>query len=278
MLNNLIESGSHAAALKRRGSFFILTLACYGVLLLLAGAASIYAYDSHLTAEEAEMVEFFFPPMLAPEPRVAAPRASRPTPDTPSPSRPQPVIRTVAYAPVTDPLHVPDSPSSERNIVPSVPPGVNYEIGLVNSPSVLHAPGVIGSPNSNAMDGSNTSNTTGARREPPPPPVIARPTPTLIAAVKKPLRVSTLLNGKALALPMPTYPVPARMARVTGVVGVQVVISETGKVVSAQAVSGSPLLRASAVRAALNARFAPTILNNQPVSVQGIINYNFKLE
>jgi protein TonB len=77
---------------------------------------------------------------------------------------------------------------------------------------------------------------------------------------------------------MPAYPVPARVARVHGVVGVQVVIDETGRVVSAHAVSGPALLRAAAIRAAHNARFAPTLLNNQPVPVQGIINYNFKLE
>ncbi|HEX5601436.1 MAG TPA: energy transducer TonB, partial [Pyrinomonadaceae bacterium] len=60
-------------------------------------------------------------------------------------------------------------------------------------------------------------------------------------------------------------------------VSVQVLIDETGRVVSAKAVSGHPLLTLDAQRAALQARFSPTKLGDQPVRVSGVITYNFVL-
>ena len=56
-----------------------------------------------------------------------------------------------------------------------------------------------------------------------------------------------------------------------------VVVDETGKVISAVATSGHALLREVAVQAALRARFSPTKLSGQPVKVSGLINYKFAL-
>ena len=52
-------------------------------------------------------------------------------------------------------------------------------------------------------------------------------------------------------------------------------IDETGKVISAKAVSGHPLLRDAAERAARGAKFSPTYLSKQPVKVTGLIVYKF---
>jgi outer membrane biosynthesis protein TonB len=60
-------------------------------------------------------------------------------------------------------------------------------------------------------------------------------------------------------------------------VNVEVVIDESGKVVSATAASGHPLLRSSAVKAATNAVFAPVLLRGEPVKVSGVLAYNFQL-
>jgi TonB family protein len=84
-----------------------------------------------------------------------------------------------------------------------------------------------------------------------------------------------ILNGKAISLPKPAYPAIARSARASGTVIVLVTIDESGKVVSARAVSGHPLLQAAAVQAAYGARFSPTQLSGQPVKVTGTISYNF---
>jgi len=87
-----------------------------------------------------------------------------------------------------------------------------------------------------------------------------------------------VLNGKAISLPKPAYPPLARQARASGTVFVQVEVDEQGNVTSARAVSGHPLLRASAEAAARQAKFSPTKLSGQPVKVQGVITYNFTAE
>ena len=84
-----------------------------------------------------------------------------------------------------------------------------------------------------------------------------------------------VLNSKAIELPEPEYPASARAVRATGSVSVQVTVDEKGEVVSASALSGHPLLRASAVQAARQAKFKPTMFSGQPVKVTGILTFNF---
>jgi len=86
-----------------------------------------------------------------------------------------------------------------------------------------------------------------------------------------------VLNGTAVSLPPPSYPESAKRMRTQGVVVVDVILDETGKVVSAVASSGPAILRDAAVAAALKARFSPTKLSGQPVKVSGVINYKFSL-
>jgi len=66
--------------------------------------------------------------------------------------------------------------------------------------------------------------------------------------------------------------------RIQGVISVQVLIDETGRVISAKAVSGSPFLTVEAQKAAYQARFSPTLIGDQPVKVSGVITYNFVLQ
>lgn len=84
-----------------------------------------------------------------------------------------------------------------------------------------------------------------------------------------------IVNSKALDLPKPEYPAAAQAIRAKGEVKVQVTIDEKGNVVSAEAVSGHPLLRAASEKAAQAAKFSPTLLSGKPVKVTGVIIYNF---
>jgi periplasmic protein TonB len=86
-----------------------------------------------------------------------------------------------------------------------------------------------------------------------------------------------VLNGTAISLPQPVYPEPAKRMRTAGMVSVEVILDESGKVVSAKATSGPTILRDAAIQAALKARFSPTKLSGQPVKVSGVINYKFAL-
>jgi TonB family protein len=101
----------------------------------------------------------------------------------------------------------------------------------------------------------------------PPPPPTPRPVPSTVSG--------GVLNGKAISLPKPAYPPAARAVRAGGSVNVQVLIDESGRVISAHAVSGNPLLTSAAESAARGARFSPTMLSGQPVKVSGVITYNF---
>ena len=103
--------------------------------------------------------------------------------------------------------------------------------------------------------------------EPPPSPA-PRPTKPVSGGV---------LNGTALTLPPPAYPESAKRMKIQGVVTVEVVLDETGKVISANATEGPQLLRDAAVLAAKRARFSPTKLSGMPVKVSGVINYKFAL-
>jgi len=87
-----------------------------------------------------------------------------------------------------------------------------------------------------------------------------------------------VVNAKALSLPQPDY--PANVPRLGGTIQVQVLIDETGKVMSAKAVSGleNVSLRDAAKAAALKATFSPTLLKGKPVRVTGVITYNFAVD
>jgi TonB family protein len=120
--------------------------------------------------------------------------------------------------------------------------------------------------------GVYTSPTPVDADEPPPPP----PTPT--PPPKRTIIAGGVLNGKAISKPQPAYPAIAKAARAQGTVVVQILVDESGRVISASAVSGHPLLQQAAVAAARQARFSPTLLSGQPVKVSGVITYNFVLQ
>lgn len=115
--------------------------------------------------------------------------------------------------------------------------------------------------------GRGSADAADAELEPP----AVKPTPNA------PQKVVSLgvINGRAEYFVEPSYPAAARAVRVSGLVNVQITIDEKGNVVNARAVSGHPLLRAAAIDAARKSKFVPTLLSGTPVSVSGVIVYNF---
>lgn len=87
---------------------------------------------------------------------------------------------------------------------------------------------------------------------------------------------SEVVNGRAISLPRPAYPIAARQERASGMVFVAVLIDEQGKVIDARTVCGGPpsLLEAS-IFAARAAKFTPTTVDGKPKQVDGVITYNF---
>ncbi len=86
---------------------------------------------------------------------------------------------------------------------------------------------------------------------------------------------SSDVNKNASYLDSPKYPSAAKAVGAKGKVEVKVLINELGYVVSAEAVSGHPLLRSASVGAAKSSKFKMTFLDGVPVKVSGIISYIF---
>jgi len=85
----------------------------------------------------------------------------------------------------------------------------------------------------------------------------------------------SVVTGKAISLPKPVYPQAARSSGAWGKVVVEVTIDERGKVVGARALSGHPLLQHAAISAARQAKFAPSLLAGEAITVKGTISYTF---
>jgi protein TonB len=180
------------------------------------------------------------------------------TPSTqPAPTNPPPPANTNTASVEPKPLR---GKQDNRRTSPALPSST-VSAGNLTAPGA----GDIKTPAVNTNSGSPLVNLDS---EPPPSPA---PKPIL-----KPVS-GGVLNGTAISLPPPMYPEPAKRMRTQGVVEVNVVLDETGKVISASALSGPTILREAAVQAAHKARFSPTKLSGQPVKVSGTINYKFAL-
>ena len=275
MFSNLIESGSHTADLKRKGKYLLATTAFYGLLLAVSGVGSIYAYNVRLDYNsDLEVISLMrFPPAEA---RSEQPRREEPRAASASARTSQVATRTEIS--VNTPYN---GHRIARADTPEVNPKHNVVIADFNSnPEIPGGP--VGLHNGGSRYGSGDDNTGPAVKGPvevPPPPPAAAPTPA--PTPKKPegpIRMpSSIISGKTIEKPAPPYPPIAKAAGIQGTVAVQIVIDEQGRVVSAKATSGPPLLLNAAVQAAYRARFTPTVLGGQAVKVTGSITYNFVL-
>lgn len=138
------------------------------------------------------------------------------------------------------------------------------EVALLEPPPSNSSNATFSNTRANSMtNAANFSMNTAST----PPPKTANRSPKIISG--------GVLNTKAIEVPQPIYPPAARAVGASGKVIVQVLIDEGGRVISANAVSGNPILRDAAVQAARSARFSPTLRGGEPVKVSGVINYDF---
>jgi protein TonB len=255
MFENLVESGSHTADTKRRGSFILVTLAVYGVLIVAGAIAGILMAPAYIDMQNLELTALIAP---VPVPQAAKAEAAKPEKVIVDKNVD---VRKELIANVDRPDLVPKTVSAKASDVPPVRNNVVTMVGTSNSNAV--APMAPGAGTSSII---STPQKVVINDEPPPPP----PKPTPHAPIS-----GGVLNGRAVHLVIPAYPQIARTAHASGAVQVQVLIDENGNVISARAMSGHPLLQAAAVAAARSSKFTPTKLSGQPVKVNGVIIYNF---
>jgi len=188
--------------------------------------------------------------------RMVTPGAAASAATTPQPVTPP------ATAPANKPVNTPAATAKKDNKkipnAPDLPSASTSATKLASGPVEMKVPAV----------NANEAIRVILDSEPPPSP---GPKPIL-----KPVS-GGVLNGTAIYLPPPAYPEAAKRMRTQGVVTVDVILDETGKVVAANASGGPAILRDAAVQAALKAKFSPTKLSGQPVKVSGVINYKFAL-
>ncbi|MGH9754868.1 MAG: energy transducer TonB [Blastocatellia bacterium] len=116
---------------------------------------------------------------------------------------------------------------------------------------------------SSAPFGSLEMMQVGTADEPPPMPT-------------SPVRVSTgVIQSEALTRVHPIYPSIAKQINASGDVQVEIVIDEQGRVISAKAISGHPVLRSAAEDAARKWTFKPTLLDKKPVKQPGVLTFKF---
>ena len=264
MFNNLIESTSHRKEYKRRGSFFLITTATYALMLVLTGIASIYAYDARLEDQTYQEVVTMLP---IPEPARVAPAPTHPDRNRAADNNRSNIPeRAVAMLGTDRPEVPPREVSATPNTVQPLPDGLVRITGRDWNPPM--------------PEGGGGSSTGGSRVVTPPRVIVDDdlPPPPPPPPSPKVVKVSKILNSQALVLPKPKYPPLAIQIRLQGTVQVQVLIDEGGKVISAKALGGHPMLITEATRAAFQARFSPTTINDQPVKVSGVIIYNFVMQ
>jgi len=257
MFENLVESGSHSADLKRKGSFLGIFALVYLVLIVVGLVAGIWWATANIDAQTLELTA-----LIAPVPVQQQQQQKQE-------AKPEKIeisknvdVRRELIADVSRADLVPKEVSTKASDVPPVRKGVVTMVGSSNSNAI--APVAPGSGTGNII--SAPARVEVADAPPPPPP---KPTPP-----KAPIS-GGVLNGRAVRLVQPPYPAIARSAHASGQVRVQIVIDENGNVISATPVSGHPLLQGAARAAAAASKFTPTKLSGQPVKVSGVIIYNF---
>jgi periplasmic protein TonB len=272
MFDTLVESGSHSDDLARKGSFFLGTMVLYSIVLVAVAVIGIYWYNDSIPDPSLELLTLVAPAPMEQEQEQVKPK------DEPKPSAKQEqavVTRTEisVIAPVVKSQEV--AKETTKEVARDMSKFINK--GDVDAGSSLNAPKVdTHFAEGTAREGSGAAGpaVAGGDEAPPPPPPAPKPTPE----PKKTIVSGGVLNGKAISKPPPAYPPIAKAARASGTVTVQIVVDESGRVISASAVSGHPLLQQAAVAAARQARFSPTLLSGQPVKVSGVITYNFVLQ
>ena len=270
MFDKLIESEPEGAEFKNRRSYFMVSSLVVGIFFATAVVFSLYAANIDLGSDN-----FVLSTMLAPvepppdKPEIVEPR-QRPVAQTVTTDRLP--TRVVNMSRTDEPTIVPKDTSVVANQHLAMPDTRRFEIGKRDTDVAGYSgPARIGDgqagPRGTGL--ASEARTAEAIREPEPPPA-AKPPPA-----KPPTQSLGVINGKATFLPVPAYPAPAKAVGAAGKVNVQVMIDETGRVVSATAVDGNPLLRGAAETAARRAKFSPTYLSRVPVKVTGVIVYNF---
>jgi protein TonB len=172
-----------------------------------------------------------------------------PPPPPPPPGPRPPEVARQAVAPTMAPDRIAEELPPVPATSPDSPPGPAVSVGVGDPGGIplVHVP------------------------DPPPPP----PTPPV---VQPPVRPGGAIREPRKILSVsPEYPAHARAARVQGIVILEAVLDETGRVDRLRILRSTPLLDEAAMSAVRQWRYTPTLLNGVPVPVLMTITVRFTL-
>lgn len=266
MLDQLVESKEHSAENTRKTELVFGIAALAAIILVGLWTRDLFAHGFGVEGGDLELTTLVAPPPPADEPPPPKPE-KQPEQKQPDVDVRKELIQNIMSTPVKPP----DEISTAKSNIPQMRLNTLTKQGTGNSDTGAdvgnRGGGVVASGGTGGLSTGTGTAPTGGEEDAPPPRATPKPVPKMVSG--------GVLNGKATSLPKPAYPPAARAVHAAGACSVQVVISETGSVISASAVSCHPLLKAAAEGAARGAHFSPTLLSGQPVKVSGVITYNF---
>ncbi len=247
----------------------LVTILCAGFIFSLFNQNIVLAADSLEISTLLSPVEFEPKPEIKSEPK---PQIENKVENNQSkvPTRTDNVLRSEE-----NPTKIPDTVAVTPSNV-KARPNSDFTLGKINfDPVNSGSPKGRGTSN-NSVEGKGLVADNSNQIEKPKEEKTEEPPPIIKPKEQKPITISGgVVNGKARNLVTPSYPAAAKNIGAKGQVKIQVLIDEDGNVVSANVVSGHPLLTASARNAAKASKFTPTTLTGQKVKVTGFIVYNF---
>lgn len=274
MLEQLVESRNNTRENKTRGGFLLTTFVLVAALCFSAVLWSLFAMNVGLGSSEFEISSLVAP---------IAPAEEKPAPPEPIEKNANQTDKAVSETTrqtnmlrIDEGLLIPDKISVVPNTQKERPKGAFIIKDGAEVTSNVSRGNFNREENKNGKNlGENTQPKTSDDDEEKFPVLEKK----VIKEEKTPTTVSKgVITSQATSLPKPAYSAAAKSVKAAGDVSVQVTIDESGKVISAKAVTGHALLRAESERAARGARFTPTYLSGKAVKVTGIIIYKFSLQ
>ncbi len=277
MLDKLVESKDSGKENKRLSGFLATTFMTVAAILSFGLIYSLFSQTLTIGSGDLNIASLIAPVAFEPE---------MPPPPEPA-NKPQPTekVDNKLISRVVNMQRLDESPNIPPEVVSvtqnkyQARPDSPFVLDKIDSnpAQAVSAVGKSGEGNAKTLSDTIKKAEISEKIEIEEPPVIKQVEKPVVEKPKSPVSTG-VVNGKAINLVKPVYSSAARTMRIGGEVRVQVTIDEDGRVISANAVSGSPLLRDSAETAAKSSKFTPTTLSNQRVKVTGIIIYNFTVQ
>jgi protein TonB len=216
------------------------------------GSQSRYTVTVSLLVHVMVIITLVLVPLMAtgalPAPRSVTIFVAKPVlPEPPPPPRAAPPERPMPVTPDAAPVDAPETIQPETGLEP----GFEHTID---------SPGVI--------DGGVPGDASAVLTPPPPPPPPPQPLLRVGGKIAPPAKVREVA---------PVYPAIAQAARVSGMVILEAVIGEDGRVRDVRVLKSIPLLDQAAVDAVRQWEYSPTLLNGVPVPVVMTVTVRFDL-